>query len=268
MRELAGRIALVTGAASGIGLGIAQACAEAGMQLVLCDIDADRLAAVRDRFAADGHRVDAVPLDVADPGAWQAVADHVRATAGRLHLLCNNAGITGSGRPLAELDPREWRGVLDINLGSVFLGVRALLPLMTAHGDGGHIVNTASMAALLPYAGGAAYAASKAAMLAVSEVLEQELADRRIGVSVLLPAQVRTRLFETTGRQLDADAADAMAGLRDAARQSLARDGLDPFDVGRQVIAAVREPRFFIFTHPQLHDAVAQRSARMLDAMR
>ncbi|MGH8446340.1 MAG: SDR family oxidoreductase [Solimonas sp.] len=267
MRELNGRIAFITGAASGIGLGIAQACADAGMRLMLADIDAGALDRVRTAFAADGHHVDTQILDVADPAGWRAAADRLRESGGRLHLLCNNAGITGSGLRIDELDRREWQRIIDTNLGGLFLGVQAMLPLLKAHGEGGHVVNTASMAALLPYAGGASYAASKAAMLAFSETLKLELVSSGIGVSVLLPAQVRTQLFATSARQLGPGETSAMAERRDAARLSLEREGLDPRRVGEQVLEAVRRQRFYIFTHPQLRDTVARRFDAMLAAM-
>lgn len=266
MQHLENKVAFITGAASGIGLGIARACAEAGMKLVLTDVDAATLKAAQASLQAQGHPVMAQTLDVCDEAAWRNAAIRAEQRFGGVHLLCNNAGITGSGRPVAELEPAEWRRIIDTNLSGMFLGTRTLLPRMREAGEGGHIVNTASMGALLPYAGGAAYVASKAGMLALGEVLRQELQGSGIGVSVLLPAQVRTRLFDTSAQQLAPQASGAMS-RRAEARQSLERDGLDPHAVGRQVLDAVRADRFYIFTHPELRAATAQRFDAMLDAM-
>jgi len=266
MHELKDRVAFITGAANGIGLGIARACADAGMKLVLTDVDADALAEACEALLAQGHAAIAVPLNVSDESAWQSAASQAEATYGAVHLLCNNAGITGSGRTVEELGAAEWRRIIDTNLTGLFLGVHTLLPRMRHHGQGGHIVNTASMGALLPYAGGASYVASKAGMLAFSETLRAELQDCDIGVSVLLPAQVRTQLFQTSTAQLGSPEPDAMS-RRAAARQSLEQQGLDPLDVGLQVLDAVRQSRFYIFTHPELHAVTRQRFDAMLEAM-
>ncbi|MDB5972471.1 MAG: short-chain dehydrogenase [Hydrocarboniphaga sp.] len=267
MQDLKGRVAFITGGASGIGLGIARACAEAGMKLMLADVDADALAAAQARLAATGYAAAVQILDVRDEAAWDAAAARAETLFGGVHLLCNNAGITGSGRPVEELEPAEWRRIIDTNLTGSFLGLRSLLPRMRRAGQGGHVVNTASMGALLPYAGGASYVASKAGMLALSEALRLELRGSAIGVSVLLPAQVRTRLFETSSQQLAPQDADAMS-RRAAARHRLEYEGMEPLEVGRQVLDAIRENRFYVFTHPQLGAAVEQRFGAMIEAMR
>lgn len=261
------RTAFITGGASGIGFGIACACAEVGMRVVLADRDTGALAAsaadLRSRAAVE---VSTMSLDVADAEQWQVAARALAAGPGRLHLLFNNAGVTGSGRVAGELGTAEWDRIVAVNLRSAFLGVSAMLPLLRTHGEPAHIVNTASMAALLPYAGGAAYTASKAALLAYSECLVQELAASSVGVSVLLPAQVRTNLFRTSMDGLGR----AGAGLterrgRDAC--SLETEGLDPQGVGRAVLAAVRAGAFYIITHPELRAAVDVRFERIREAM-
>lgn len=261
-------VALVTGSASGIGWGIAQACAIQGMRLVLTDVRAAALAQAAQTLRAQGAEVLDCVLDVSDAVAWEATITAVGKRFGALHLLVNNAGITGSGQPVAQLDEAEWRRILDINLTGTFLGVRHCLPLLRASSGQRHIVSTASMGALLPYAGGASYVATKAAVLAFSEVLRQELCEEGIGVSVLLPAQVRTALFETSAAQLQPDAEGDVMARRAAARLSLERDGLDPLDVGHQVLAAVRARRDHIFTHPALEPEVAARMQAILADMR
>lgn len=256
--EPAGRVALITGGASGIGYGIAEAAAALGMKLVLADVDAGRLQDAQRQLSANGADVLTLSFDVSDAQAWRLALDRVLERFGALHLLCNNAGITGTGRRIEQLDAAEWARILNVNLTGMFLGTQAVLPHLHRQRQGGHIVNTASMGALLPYAGGASYVTSKAGMLAFSEVLRQELADSDIGVSVLLPAQVRTRLFDTSSQQLAPDEIDAMH-RRASAVASLQRDGLDAGAVGRQVMNAVQDNRFHIFTHPELSAAVRQR---------
>lgn len=260
------KTALITGAAGGIGLGIARACGEAGMQVAIADVDTRQLDAAAAELEAAGIAVLTLALDVRDQAAWNTALERTQARFGPVQLLCNNAGITGSGRRVEQLDANEWQLILDINLGGMFKGVRCLLPHMRGHGLPSHIVNTASMGALLPYPGGASYCASKAAMLAFSDTLWQELQDSTIGVSVLLPGEVRTRLFETSAQHLAPAGGDPLS-LRAAQREGLQQRGADPLDIGRRVLAAVRAGEFHIFTHPELRAPAAQRFDAMLAAM-
>lgn len=259
-------LALITGGASGIGYGIARAAARQGLRVVIADIDEAALHQAVAMLAADGAEVLTLKLNVANESDWQGAARFIESNGGSLQLLVNNAGITGTGRHVAELDPAEWRRIVDVNLTGLFLGTHTMLPLLRKAVSGTHIVNTASMGALLPYAGGASYTASKAGMLAFSEALRQELEGADIGVSVLLPAQVRTRLFDTSAQQLDPRVGDAMS-RRAAQAASLREDGLDPLAVGERVMRAVHAREFYIFTHPELKPVVEARFAAMLAAM-
>lgn len=261
------RLALITGAASGIGYGIARAAGREGFRIVLADIDESASERAAASLGAEGIEARPLRLDVGSDAAWQQASELVESQAAGLDLLVNNAGITGTGRPVAELEAAEWRRIIEVNLTGLFLGTRTMLPLLRKPAGGAHIVNTASMGALLPYAGGASYTASKAGMLAFSECLRQELQGSCIGVSVLLPAQVRTRLFDTSAGALDPDTGDAMS-RRAAQVASLQRDGLDPLVVGERVMRAVREREFYVFTHPELEPIVTQRFSAMLTAMR
>ena len=259
-------LALITGGASGIGYGIALAAARDGLRLVVADIDEAALHEAAANLAAEGAEALTLKLDVGSESDWKSAASVIESHGGSLRLLVNNAGITGTGRHVADLDPAEWRRILDVNLSGLFLGTHTMLPLLRKAGTGAHIVNTASMGALLPYAGGASYTASKAGMLAFSEALRQELEGSGVGVSVLLPAQVRTRLFDTSAQQLDPNASDAMS-RRTAQATSLQRDGLDPLAVGEQVMRAVHAREFYVFTHPELKPLMEARFAQMLAAM-
>lgn len=266
MSEQTKGLALITGGASGIGYGIASAAALDGLRVIIADIDETALSAASANLAKEGADVLTLKLDVGSESNWQRAASFVESQGGSLQLLVNNAGITGTGRHVADLDPAEWRRIIDVNLTGLFLGTHTMLPLLRKSRAGAHVVNTASMGALLPYAGGASYTSSKAGMLAFSECLRRELDGSDIGVSVLLPAQVRTRLFDTSAQQLDPNASDVMS-RRVSQAMSLQRDGLDPLVVGQRVMRAVREREFYIFTHPELKSVAEARFAQMLAAM-
>src|ERR1700704_2749313 len=196
MRELAGKTAFVTGGASGIGLALGRAFAEAGMQVMLADIEADALAAAvksLENFAPD---VRGIACDVADPVSVERAAKASYEAFGNVHVICNNAGVAG-GSGIDNISLDNWRWVLDVNLMGVLHGVRAFLPHIRAQGEGGHIVNTASMAGMNGGLGFSPYTASKFAVVGMSEGLAQQLKPHGIGVSVLCPHFVRTRIHES-----------------------------------------------------------------------
>jgi NAD(P)-dependent dehydrogenase (short-subunit alcohol dehydrogenase family) len=189
---LEGRVAVVTGAASGIGLAVAEALARAGARVAMTDVDGDAVAAAA---AALGTEVEvvALPLDVADPAAVEAVAAQVVDRFGALHVAVNNAGIVNGGRSW-ELPLDDWHRVVDVNLWGVVHGVRAFVPRILVTGEEGHVVNVSSMAAVLPLAGLGPYVVAKHGVLGLSDVLRAELADVEapVGVSVVMPGRIRT----------------------------------------------------------------------------
>jgi NAD(P)-dependent dehydrogenase (short-subunit alcohol dehydrogenase family) len=265
MRDLSGKVAFITGAASGIGLGMARAFAGAGMKIAMADVDADALKQAASDVEDSGATVLAVPLDVADWPGWTAAAEKVAAALGPVQLLCNNAGVTTMGSRIEALPPSLWNKVVDINLNGVFYGVRSFLDQMKA-GGGGHIVNTASFAGLYGSVPGlSAYVATKFAVVGLSEALQEELASHGIGVSVVCPGSVRTRLWRTSRRvrglpDTDVPPAEAMLG------GSAAPDGLDPFNVGLRVVAAVRAGELYVITHPGLRPAIVHRHEKLMEA--
>src|SRR5205823_2975359 len=196
MRDFAGKTAFVTGGASGIGLALARAFAEAGCRVMLADIEEAPLRDALGTLENVDPEVRGVVCDVADPDSVRGAAEEAISAFGNIHILCNNAGVAGgSGVDNISLD--NWRWVLDVNLMGVMHGVQALLPHMRAHGEGGHIVNTASMAGLLSGGlGFSPYVASKFAIVGMSEGLATELKPLGIGVTVLCPGFVRTRIAE------------------------------------------------------------------------
>lgn len=253
MERIKGRTAFITGAASGIGLAIAQALAEQGARIVLADIDGDRLARLVERL---GDNAMAVRLDVVDRQAWADAKQAVEVRFGPVDILVNNAGIGPDGRALADMDPASFDRLVAIKLTGTFNGIHCFAAGMRDRGDG-HIVNTASMAGLITSARLGAYTASKFAVVGLSEVLRAEMADHGVGVSVLCPGLIATRLGETT---------EKAGSERIALRNSQAAEGLDAALVGPMVVAGIRANRAHIVTHGDYRSHVAARMARVLSA--
>jgi NAD(P)-dependent dehydrogenase (short-subunit alcohol dehydrogenase family) len=250
VQTLKDRVAVVTGAASGIGLGIAEAFVAQGMMVMLADVDEPRLAREEQRLAASGATVAASVVDVGDSSQVDALAAAVLARFGGIHVVCNNAGIIRPGRTW-ELPLADWEAVLRVNLLGVVHGVRTFVPLLLAGGEPGHVVNVASMAAVVPVPGIGPYNVAKHGVLALSEVLQAELAaaGAPIGVTVVMPGRVRTRLG---GRPETPDSEPSLVA-------PLQPGEIDGAEVGAQVVDAIRHDRLYLFTQP---DRVAEAVAR------
>src|ERR1700686_1926984 len=196
MRDFAGKTAFVTGGASGIGLALGRAFAQAGMKVMLADIETDALTAAVNSLHEFGPAIRGVICDVADPISVEQAARASFEAFGNVHVVCNNAGVAaGGGIDNISLD--NWRWVIDVNLMGVLHGIRAFLPHIRAHGEGGHIVNTASMAGMINGMGFSPYSATKYAGVSMSEGLAAQLAPFGIGVSVLCPHFVRTGIADS-----------------------------------------------------------------------
>ena len=272
MREFAGKTAFVTGGASGIGFALSRAFAEAGMNVVLADVETDALAAAVESLRDFAPCVRGVACDVTDAASVENAASASYEAFGAVHVVCNNAGVGGSVDNLAVSD---WRWVLDVNVMGVLHGIRTFVPHMRAHGEGGHIVNTASMAGVLSPSWLSPYAASKFAVVSMSEGLAKELKPLGIGVSVLCPGFVRTRIHEAGrnrperyGPPAGADPGSPRAAVISQITQ-LVQSGLDPSDVAARVLAAIREEELYVFTHPgaDWRAKVEERCALILGAM-
>jgi NAD(P)-dependent dehydrogenase (short-subunit alcohol dehydrogenase family) len=257
MRDLAGKAAFVTGGASGIGLALGRAFAEAGMKVMLADIEANALKDAVDSLRNVGPEVHGVTCDVADSLSVELAAKASYDAFGSVHVVCNNAGV-GGGRGIDNISLDSWRWVIDVNLMGVVHGIRTFLPHIRAHGEGGHIVNTASRAGMKSGMGFSAYSASKFAVVNMSEGLALQVKPLGIGVTVLCPGFVRTRISES-GRNRQKrygpsqkPAPDSVASTLAAQNAQLVRSGLDPSDVAAQVLTAIREDELYVFTD---HDA-------------
>jgi NAD(P)-dependent dehydrogenase (short-subunit alcohol dehydrogenase family) len=272
MRELKGRTAFVTGGASGIGLALAQAFAQEGMNVMLADIEPGALDLAVTTLAEFGPQISSVHCDVADADSVERAAQATEASFGQVHVVCNNAGVAaGSGIDMISLD--SWRWVIDVNLMGVVYGIRSFLPRMRKHGEGGHIVNTASMAGMINDMGFSPYAASKFAVVAMSEGLSRQLKPHGIGVSVLCPEFVRTRIGES-GRNRPArygaapvlDPSSLAAAMVAQIRERI-ETGIDPADVARRVLSAIRNDELYVFTHPDMRRVVEGRFEAIQAAM-
>ena len=272
MREFADKTAFVTGGASGIGLALGRAFAEAGMKVMLADIEAGALDQALQSLSKYGNRMQGVRCDVGDADSVERAAQATFDAFGNVHVVCNNAGVAAGGG-IDNISIDNWRWVVDVNLMGVVYGVRSFLPHMRKHREGGHIVNTASMAGMINGIGFSPYVATKFAVVSMSEGLAMQLQPHGIGVSVLCPEYVRTKIGES-GRnrperygespQLD-PASPAAQVVAEIARRLEA--GIDPGEVAAKVLDAIRNEQFYIFTHPNMRQGVDERFAAIQAAM-
>jgi NAD(P)-dependent dehydrogenase (short-subunit alcohol dehydrogenase family) len=251
MRDLAGKVAVITGGGSGIGAGLAQAFAEAGMSVLIADIELEAATSVaadlESRFAV---RAMAVALDVAQPDSVEALAAQIYEAFGAVHLLCNNAGVMPVG-PLLDMTIAEWRWLYDVNVFGVVNGIHAFVPRMLRSGQPGHVVNTASMASFSPSTTVAAYASSKHAVLALTESLRAELAGTTVGVSALCPGAVDTRIADSErNRPADSGPPSGRVIPQSIDTEKAAAQSMQPIEVGRIVRDGISAGDFWIFTHP------------------
>jgi NAD(P)-dependent dehydrogenase (short-subunit alcohol dehydrogenase family) len=272
MRQLASKTAFVTGGASGIGFALGAAFAQAGMKVMLADIETEVLAEAVKSLHDFAPNVRGVPCDVADPLSVEHAAKACYAAFGNVHVVCNNAGVAAAGG-IDNISLDNWRWVLDVNLMGVLHGIRTFLPHIRGHGEGGHIVNTASMAGMNSGLGFSPYVASKFAVVGMSEGLATQLKPFGIGVTVLCPGFVRTRIGESGrnrperyGATQQPDPASP-AGLLVAQIAERLQSGLDPSDVAARVLTAIREQELYVFTHPEMRAELEERFAAIMAAM-
>ena len=253
--DLKERVAVVTGGASGIGRGMAEAFLEQGMKVVIGDVETAALDQTVAELKAAGGEVAGTVCDVSIQDSVDAMAKFALDTYGAVHVLCNNAGVAGQAGPTWERSIEDWNWVMGVNLTGVLHGIRSFVPIMIEQGDEGHVVNTASMAGLL--AGGGTYGVSKQACVALSEGLFSDFAQHapNLGVSVLCPGWVKTRIIEAernrpeAPRETPKEEAPFGALMRKAVEGAIA-SGLDPRAVGDMVVDGIKTRQFYILTHP------------------
>jgi NAD(P)-dependent dehydrogenase (short-subunit alcohol dehydrogenase family) len=268
MRDFKGKTAIVTGAASGIGLGIAKALAHAGANIVLADLRPEPLEAARKAIDMIGVKTLAVTIDVSDPTSVASAGQAVLETFGALHIAVNNAGVAMHGTPIENVTIEEWEWVIGVNVKGVINGIRTFVPMIRAHGEQGHVVNTGSVSSLFVREGRnqGAYAMSKFAVLALSEALEQELAGTGVGVSVLCPGGVNTSIFDSAATRPDRFGGSYQRPQQEAMKSAFATGVLAPETVGRRVLLAIQDNEFYILTHTHERQTITARFDRICAA--
>ncbi len=267
MQDLPGKTAFVTGGASGIGLGIAKALLGAGMRVVIADIREDHLSAAQAELAAPGHLL-ALKLDVTDRADFERAADAAERRFGNIHLLCNNAGVAVVG-PTILATYADWDWVMGVNLGGTINGIVTILPRIQRHGDGGHIVCTASMSGLLPHPGATIYGTSKAAVVAMMECMRAELEPERIICSAFCPGAVQSNIAESA-KTRPAALAESGYAETDKRRQ---RGGQyfhlywTKEQVGERVLQGILNDELYILTHSEFRQGVVERAQAMCAAV-
>ena len=249
MEDLAGKVAFVTGGASGIGLAMAQCFAREGAKVVLADIEVDALEKAEAELRESGAEVIGVSCDVSDPASVAAAAERTIEAFGKVHVLCNNAGVAPSGA-MDETTPDDWKWCLGVNLMGAVHGIQVLVPKIKAHGEGGHVVNTSSIAGLIALPTLGIYTATKYAIVGISETLRGELAPFDIGVSVVCPSFVKTRLFESQ-RNRPAELGPAPEEEDGFMKQMLGA-APEPLTIGERVVRGVKRGDFYILPHPEM----------------
>lgn len=278
METFEDRVAVVTGAASGIGLAMAQRFAAEQMKVVLADVEESALEHATAVLSDQGADVIGVRTDVSSAESVQALADRAVETYGAVHVLCNNAGVAGDLDFLSNRRARVWEQPIEdwewtfaVNLWGVVHGLRAFVPLMIEHGEAGHIVNTASQAGLMSGAGGVIYGATKHAVVRITEALYQQLLldGSALSASVLCPGIIRTRIF-SSGRNRPED---GQSGGGDAAAEEAAReadrtwmaDGLEPEEVADDVLRSIRAQQLYVLTRDVPLDPIRTRMENILE---
>ena len=256
MKDVEGKVAFVTGGGSGVGLGMAKAFLDAGMKVAIADIRADHLDTATAELDGDVH---AIQLDVTDREAFARAADETEQVLGNVHVLCNNAGIN-LFNDVADATYQDWDWVLGVNLGGVVNGVVTFVPRIKAHGERGHIVNTASMAAFVAGPGAGIYTTAKFAVHGLSDALRWSLRPHGIGVSMVCPGLVKSKIYEsdlvrpaelsTDVTPADAEFMRILPGLHEA--------GMEPDEIGEKVLRAIRQNDFYVFTHPDHRDELRE----------
>ena len=266
MREVQGKVAFITGGAAGIGLGMAQAFVRAGMKVVIADIRRDHLEEALSGFGSN-PAVHGIQMDVTDRRAMADAADEVARVFGKVHVLCNNTGVGVAG-PLKLATYDDWDWLMGVTLGGTINGVCTFLPRILAHGEGGHIINTSSMAGILPHPGMGLYNTAKFAVVGLSESLREELAAENVGVSVLCPGPINTRIHEAEktrpGRFANSGLAETTKVLQKMKDHPLF---MDPGTVGERVLDAILNNRMYILTHAEFGDGIRARHAALETAI-
>lgn len=264
--EFSGKTAIISGAAGGIGLALAEAFAQQGMNIVMGDIDAATLSESGDALRAKGYNVLTCQLDVTDYAQWEAIVASATEEFGKVHMVVNNAGVGGTPGKIEDTEHETWQWVMDVNVMGVLYGAQACVPAIKAHGEGGWVLNVASMAGMMgmPYAG--AYCASKAAVVSMTESWFAELQPHGIHTSVLCPAFVKTRIHESYRNRQEKYAVAAEKRIDKEKLQAGAKaatmaveSGIPAEMLAKRVVEALVSKQMYIYTHPNYRKVTSGR---------
>ncbi len=262
MKDLKGKVAFITGGASGMGLGMARSFAEAGMKVMIGDIELEAAQKAVDELRAKGYEAACVQVDVSKMESVQLAADATIEAFGKVHILSNNAGVAVGGYS-ETCSMRNWNWVVDVNLWGVVYGLQAFVPLILSHDEGGHVISTASMAGMVGLRGAGPYNATKFAVVGMMETFAADHRKHNIGASVLCPGIVATNIGDSARNRPEAYGGAVAASDKDGTAEMLA-GGLDPDVVGDLVLEAVEEDQFYIFTDPGLKHLIETRCERIV----
>ena len=267
MKNIEGKVAFITGGASGMGLGMARVFVRAGIKVVIADVRRDHLDQALTHFKGAERSVHAIELDVADRTAMLQAADETMRVFGKVHILCNNAAVGIIG-PAIDATFDDWDWGLGVNIGGVVNGVQTFLPRIRAHGEGGHIVTTASMGGIFAAGMAPIYNTSKYAVVGYMEALRPELEPLDIGVSAFCPGLVNTNIHEV--EQLrpakfgDTNSRDAAVARASIMKEKVLPAGMDPMEIGERVLRGIRKNDLYILTHPEYEQGIRDRFEAIL----
>ncbi|MDA1074424.1 MAG: SDR family NAD(P)-dependent oxidoreductase [Proteobacteria bacterium] len=269
MQDVTGKVAFITGGASGMGLAMARSFSAAGMKVVIADIEQTALDAAAAEFEASNADVLTLKVDVTDRNAMEQAARKTLDRFEKVHVICNNAGVAVGGN-VSDMEYSDWDWVMGVNVNGVINGIQTFLKRIKAHGEGGHIVNTASLAGHIPVPRLSVYNTSKYAVVGLSEAMRLDLAADGIGVSVLCPGVVNTNIFNSERNRphdlegehdntalLSGDLSDPERAQR---MEAIMASALSPQVVGDMVLHAIQNDEFYIFSHPEIQQQVSERS--------
>lgn len=269
MQQLEGKVAFITGGGSGVGLGQAKVFGRAGMKIAIADIREDHLQTAINWFAAQGLPLLPLHLDITDRAAYAQAADEVETKLGPVQLLCNTGGVSQFG-PIQDATYEDWDWQLGVNLGGVVNGVQTFVPRMVAHGQGGHIVNTASMAAFTSAPTGGIYCTSKFAVRGLTECLHYDLAPKGIGASVLCPGGVNSNIHEAVLTRPEKYASTGFYGAdpeRFKQLKAVIEGGMEPEQLAEYVMKGIKENALYILPYPEFRERLDQIHQTVMDAL-
>lgn len=272
--DFSNKTAIISGAAGGIGLALAQELGQQGMQIVMADIDFKALQQSADQLSAQGLSVLACELDVTDYTQWESVVKAAKDQFGSVHMVVNNAGVGGIPSSIEQTDSNIWQWVVDVNMTGVMFGAKAAIPAIKETGEGGWVINVASMAGMhgVPYA--TAYSATKAAVVSMTESWAVELKSHNIHVAALCPAFVKTRIHESLRTKQEKYETSALKGNAEQLKKgfnkaaALVESGIDAELLAKRVVEALNNKQMYIFTHPNYRESVGYRGKAIDNAFK